>query len=424
MKKIVIWSSISLVVMGLAVGAYLWLQKPQVIQLSDGTKLTLLGVEYGTHHKYPTARVKGAHRTTTSFDTPEKAVVVWILQEHKPNQWPNFQTLVYDRAETACVANWSGNSQQIKNGVEIVGIELHAFPRRDSKMILRFQTWGSNGQKVSKEQFVISNPARSSTPGWTAPALPQTQSDGDLDVTLNKLVFGVHGFNGNSSSKDPSTKAVLAAFHTEQNGQVATNWQPVRITTSDATGNEIENNSWSTPNIQTGDPTMTYQWGLWPDESAWKVRVEMSRTAGFADNELWTVTELPVKPGSQQDLWDYGNNGRRKTNSAFAEADLNGVHLRIFPALQFTDQNYNNGQKMGGFRITTDPDPTTNGFRMTVLKLTDENGKSLQTYNGGSGGGNFTFQIQNIRNAKTLNLSLALHQSRFVDFTAKPSKEP
>jgi len=423
MKKIIIWSSIVLVVAGLAVGAYLWLNKPQVIQLSDGTKLTLLGVEYGTHHKYPTSNVKGAHVSANSFDTPEKSLIVWILQEHKPNQWPNYQTLVYDRAETACVGNWSGNSQQIKNGMEIAGLELKAFPRRDSKLILRFQTWGPHGQKIDKAQFVISNPVRSSTPGWTAPALPQTQSDGDLDVTLTKLDFGVRGFNSGAPSKDPATKAVLAAFHTEQNGQVATNWQPIHITTSDATGNKVDNNSWSTPNIQTGDPSMTYQWGLWPGESAWKIKVEMSRTTGFADNELWTVTNIPVTLGSQQDLWGYDNNGRRK-KTAFAETDLNGIHLQIFPVLRFNDQGPNDTEKRGGFRIATDTDPSTNGFRMTALKVTDENGKAIQTWNAGSSGNSFSFQIQNMRNAKAFNITVALHKSRFVEFTAKPSKEP
>ena len=34
-------------------------------------------------------------------------------------------------------------------------------------------------------------------------------------------------------------KAVLVAFHTEQKGVVMTNWQPIRIETSDATGNQV-----------------------------------------------------------------------------------------------------------------------------------------------------------------------------------------
>ena len=97
-------------------------------------------------------------------------------------------------------------------------------------------------------------------------------------------------------------RAVLAAFHTEQKGVVVTNWQPVRITTSDASGNSIENNGWSNGRDDNGDATMTYQWGLWPDQTPWKLRVEMSRTSGFNDDEVWTVQNVPLQPGSWNDL--------------------------------------------------------------------------------------------------------------------------
>jgi len=53
MKKIILWSIVSLVIAGIAVDAFLWLRKPQMIKLSDGTKLTLMGVTYGKHHVPP-----------------------------------------------------------------------------------------------------------------------------------------------------------------------------------------------------------------------------------------------------------------------------------------------------------------------------------------------------------------------------------
>jgi hypothetical protein len=219
---------------------------------------------------------------------------------------------------------------------------------------------------------------------------------------------------------DPINKAVLAAFRTEQKGIVVTNWQPFRIETSDATGNRIFNNSWS--NTREGDEAvMTYQWGLWPDESAWKLRVEMSRTSGFNDDELWTVENIPVNSGRQQDLWGY-NNRRGNTNAAFAETTLNGIHLKLFPATQFTDENYGNGQKRGGLRVQIDPEPEGVQMRMTLAKVTDEQGRDLQSWGANGGGGNYVFQLQDVRDAKTLNITLALHKSRFVEFTAKPAK--
>jgi flagellar biosynthesis/type III secretory pathway M-ring protein FliF/YscJ len=47
MKKIILWSAVSVLIAGIAVGAFLWSNKPQVITLGDGTKLTLLGISYG-----------------------------------------------------------------------------------------------------------------------------------------------------------------------------------------------------------------------------------------------------------------------------------------------------------------------------------------------------------------------------------------
>ena len=45
-----------------------------------------------------------------------------------------------------------------------------------------------------------------------------------------------------------------------------------------------------------------YQPGLWPDQP-WKVRLEFIQRSGFSDDEMVTFTNVPVKPGSQQD-WD------------------------------------------------------------------------------------------------------------------------
>jgi len=422
MKKIVLWSVISVLIIGAAAGAFLWLSRPQIITLSDGTKLTLLGVDYGKHHKFPKVKTGGQRGGPTAFDTTNDTVVVWILNEHKAGQWPNYQVLAYDRAATACVGNWARNSRQIKNGMEIAGVQLDAFPRRGRKIYLRIMSWGQRGPQTAKGQFVISNPAGGSFPNWFPDTLPNTQSDGDLNVTLTRLVSGVPGFNGpvNQVKNDPMNKAVLAAFHTEQKGVLATNWQPVQIETSDATGNRVFNNSWSNGHDDNGDATMTYQWGLWPDEPAWKLRVEMSRTSGFNDDELWTVQNVPVNPGRQQDLWNYGGRNSR-TNAAIAETTLNGTHLKVFPALQLTDQNVGNGQTSGGLRILADPD-LPEGFRLAVA-ATDERGHKLQSWGPNGGGGNYVIQFQDIRNAKSLNLTIALHKSRFVEFTAKPAKQ-
>ena len=421
MKKIILWSVFSALVIGIIGASIWWLRRPQVITLSDGTKLTLIGATYGKHHVAPKIKIGGklTRGNGAQLNSPENALVIWIEAEHKANQYPNYQLMVYDKANTACVGTYQSTQSQINDKVSVLGYMFNAYPRWDRSMNVRVMSNDSGNQRVAKEQFVVSNPKRVSVPKWTPAPLPNTQTDGDLAVTLTKFVCGVPGFNSGSgvSAKDPMNKAVLTAFHCEQNGIAATNWQPVRIETLDASGNHPQANSWSTSRDQNGDPTLTYQWGLWPDQP-WKLKVEMSQTAGFSNDDVWSVTNLPVNPGSQSELWNYNSNNRRSP-AAFAETTLNGIHLKIFPAIQFTNANYGNGQKPGGFRIQADK--PLDGMQVTLTTATDENGRPIPFYGGsGWGGDSRQIQLQNLRNATSLNLTLALHKSRFVEFTVKP----
>jgi len=426
MKKIILWSIVSVVIAGIAVDAFLWLRNPQVIKLNDGTKLTFVGVTYGKHHVAPKIKIAGARARGgggARMDSTNDTLVVWIEAEHKPNQYPSYQLLVYDKANTACVRAWSRTQSQVKNGVDIQGFMLDAYPRWDKKMVLRVMNYGPRGQQVSKEQFVVSNPARNSFAKWTPDPLPNSQSDGDLDVTLTKLIADAQSpYNrGNGVARnDPMNKCVQLDFDIQQKGQSVTNWRPVRVVTADATGNSLQ--GWINEFRQNGQVSgYFYQEGLWPDEPAWKLRVEFSRTSGFSGDEIWSVSDVPVQPGTQQDVWnDFGNSGKTKT--AFAEATVNGIHLKLFPAIQYQDQNNGGGQSVS-FSLKADPDPEAEGIRVTVLKATDDQGHVLQNRGSSWGSGNYQYQYANARNVKALNLTLAFHKSRFVEFTVKPAKQ-
>jgi hypothetical protein len=431
MKKIILWSIVSILIIGILAASIWWLRKPQIIMLSDGTKLTLLGVEYGKHHKYPTVKVKATGRRgggPTSFDTTNDTLVVWILSEHKANQWPSYQVLAYDKAETACVGNWgNGNMRQIKNGMEVTGVQLAAFPRREGKIYLHIMSYGQRGQQIAKDQFVISNPARGKFfDKWTPESLPNTQSDGDLDVTLTKFVAGAQSpYNrGNGISKnDAMNKGVQIDFDVQQKNQAATNWRPVQVQTSDATGNNVT--GWINDYRQNGEKNgYFYQPGLWPDEPAWKVRIEFSRASDFAADELWSVTNIPVRPGSQQEIqnvWNDQMNSARKNAStnAFAETTLNGIHVKLFSAIQYTDHGNN---KVVGIVLKTDRDPETDGMRMSPFSVTDDQGRELSDQSSSWGGGNFQYDFSEPRNIQSVNVTIALHKSRFVEFTVKPQK--
>jgi hypothetical protein len=224
------------------------------------------------------------------------------------------------------------------------------------------------------------------------------------------------------NADDAANKGVQVVFHVERNGKPVTNWQPVSVETTDATGNHvnggINGNQW-----QDNDDTVTYQYGLWPDEPAWKIKFEFSQQSDFAANELWTVPNLPVQPGRQQDFYNFG--GRRgQTNALFAETDLNGFHLKLFPAKQFTDAGQNDWMQ-SGLVVQASPDVAA-GYRMSV-KITDDQNNEIQHNDYGTMRNNnlttYRYRLQDIAGLTNLNVSIALHKSRFVEFTAKPTKQ-
>ena len=69
------------------------------------------------------------------------------------------------------------------------------------------------------------------------------------------------------------------------------------------------------------------------------------------------------------------------------------------------------------------PDPTgaIGGMRITLLQATDENGHDLGNHFAAAGY-NCSFDFPNQKEMKSLNLKFALHKSRFVEFTARPTK--
>ncbi len=415
-RRIILWGGISILVVGLAALVW-WLMRPQEFTLAGGTRLSLVAVTYGRHHASPATKSQDRpHRV--GFEGTNDFLVVWVRQQHNPNQWPAYQLFAEDLAGTACVGSSAvaGNVNR-RRGDETVGFRFDAFPRRQRKFILRLQEWNpQSGRQTITNAFVISNPARRSFPAWYPDALPDTQTAGDLDVTLTKLAFGAKmPYQRNDlSPDDPMNQGVLAGLEIQKNGETAPNWRPVRVVTSDATGNHVSAavNSFG----QDEGRVLLYQFGLWPEEPAWKVQVELSRQTGFSENELWTAQNVPLQPGRMQDFMRYGHN---RANPAFAETTLNGLHLKVYPAMQFTDRA---GwfQAGGGFEIQADKTPE--GTHVTLVKVTDDQGRVIPTVNWNLGG-NLRFGLGNLGNAQTLNLTFAVHQSRFIEFTVKPLRQ-
>lgn len=427
MKKIILWSAAAILTVGLVAGGIWWLRRPKVITFSDGSTVTYMGADYGTLHIPPNIQAPGlvAHpelvqRSGSSFLTSNATLVVWVRQRDVSGRFRGFQYYLYDEAGTACVpySRMNFDIRRHPNNL-VVGLAFSAFPRRERKFLLGVEENGSG--ETAAQKFSVSNPTRRGPfAHWTPEPLPDTKTDGDLSVTLTRLVSGadlpVHRDADNPD--DPVNQGVLAVLHIERDGRPVTNWQPVSVETSDATGNQLTVKSVGPNGWQNGNDTFTYQFGLWPDEPAWKIRFEFSEQSGFTTNELWTARHLPLRSGRSRDFYRLAQN--RQAIVAAAETGLNGVHLTIFPATRFADAP---GQ--GGLLIQTVP-PLSNGERLTIVKLTDGRGNNVgfweNTLRSGPDASLVQCQLRDVSGVTNLNLTLALHRSRFVEFTVKPEK--
>ena len=215
------------------------------------------------------------------------------------------------------------------------------------------------------------------------------------------------------------------------------------------------------------EATLNLQNGLWPDEPAWKVRLEMTQSSEFSSDEQWATQNIPVVPGSQQSFNGniVGARGRGAAPGAAnppaapvpcAETDLNGHHIKIFPAVLFTNQAvrpaglpanavYNQPQQTGlmiqiqpaVLNYTVRPingvngtQPADDGIRMALSQITDGQGGSITSYNSGSSTSGmagspdslstYRYTLQDTAGVTNINVTIALHKNRFYEFTVKP----
>jgi hypothetical protein len=105
---------------------------------------------------------------------------------------------------------------------------------------------------------------------------------------------------------------------------------------------------------------------------------------------------------------------------------LGGVHLKIFPAKLFSDQQMGNGEIGGGVHIQVTPSLPA-GTVMTLVKVTDNQGGEIQSNGSGTSGNGtstiYSYQLRDLGGLTNLNLTIALHKNRYVEFTVKPETE-
>ena len=325
--------------------------QPPPITLGDGSKITFLGVTFGRHHVAPHYKeIGGSIATGNWIDRPNDITVAWIEIEHTPGQWPSYSLLVSDTGNTGCITAETSTRCHVRDGVDVHGFQLKAYPRWDKQFILRIAS--PYGQPLSNDKLLVTNPEWKEPGNPTVEALPQIKSDGDVTVTLTNLVIGAplppYAQSKDSPSGDPRSQCVRIGFDFKQNGHAATNWHPWVVILSDAVSNRLDTTMqfqdnefmrghWrGTPFVVTeADQYKGYFFhpGLWPNEPARNVRIEFTRDTGFDDDEILKLNQSPGAPrhtggagcavdvGTRNNQFDHGRIHRKPSE------------IKIIPAL-------------------------------------------------------------------------------------------
>jgi len=154
-----------------------------------------------------------------------------------------------------------------------------AFPRRGRKLTLRLM----DGEKPMAE-FRIPNPCRGPHPVWKPQALPLAVTNGSLEISLVNFVA------------DVARQRTRCAFRVREHGQDSRAYLPVGFEISDATGNHWRPMVARPAEETNGHVTVQLFGALWPEEEAWKLRVEFKAVDKDSGDQSARIVEFLARP--------------------------------------------------------------------------------------------------------------------------------
>jgi hypothetical protein len=286
-----------------------------------------------------------------------------------------------------------------------------AFPRRGKNLHVYYYERGKSNSPLVAD-FLIPNPAPGNYPTWTPEALPATRTNEGLSVSLITLKSGLSRKDKTKPAASNEIAVAEAAFRIIQAGRETNAWRPKAVEIWDATGNH-----WTTyPNTissrrENGMDYFSFDGGLWPGEAAWKMRFEISRVADYLPDEVFTFSGIIV-PGATQVI-----NLENSTNIDDSKVRLMAITGDM--AEQPGNLKWSTIKKHSNISISITPFPE--GWRLALLKVTDDTGREAEIKR--EADWNSPQRVYGFKvpaGAKSLNFTFALHQSRFVEFMAKP----
>jgi len=154
-----------------------------------------------------------------------------------------------------------------------------AFPRRGRKLTLRLM----DGEKPMAE-FRIPNPCRGPHPVWKAQGIPMGVTNGTMEILLMNFVA------------DVARQRTRCTFRVREQGKESRAYLPTGFEISDATGNHWRPMIARPAEETNGYITVQLFGALWPEEHAWKMRVEFTSASKDSEDQSARVAEFLARP--------------------------------------------------------------------------------------------------------------------------------
>jgi hypothetical protein len=452
-----IWQALALVVAFAVAVGLVWKSKspPQIITLPNGERFQFIAAEWGTNWVQPTAAARFIARLpapvaayvyrkwgsrlgiVTPIDysaffwgsgpisPPEPALHFWFrsLSTNTFGATNNFKFMLADQNGVVAGQGNGGWSSFGQGPDKWLTFGFPVLPRRSPTLqLLVFKADDQfRGPYTQIGAIRFPNPLYGRFPQWHPEPLPVTKTNGDLTVQLTDFSIGSGNQGGNQIVEVAGRQT---RFHPPERGEdqeivfkldihsprgTNAGWsiQPAEL--SDATGNHI-----STSFLSRWAITDEYHMGtvLWPDESAWRLKLTLRRFRGYDPEELVTFTNIPVPAVGA-------------TNTIFQTNLIHGVPVVL--RQEFVRQPdmapAEGGAEISATHIVVEMLNPPDGFVVGFDQLnTDTQWKPEEWGNRQKTNAAAIYLYSLPAEVRTLNLTWAVQKTRTVEFFVKPPK--
>ncbi len=409
---------------------------PQVVTMPNGVQYEFQGVTYGTNHvmgsrldliiaRLPTKFGRMARQflgnrlaPLNRYSTSRPSLCVWLrpLDTNAPS--------ARGLSVTAMLADASGVLAGDRHYTYVwassvrprwLRIDFPVLPRRSRMVECRFFTSApGKHQEFARVQF--SNPAFGQYPQWQPEALPVTQKAGDLSVRLERFSTGhnnsmesyrrPNGMSGTRFGRAKPGEEIRAVFQLSFDSPRGTNevWTLNGAQLSDATGNVLP----ITGRSDVGNGRFAVAPVLWPDEAAWKLKLELERKSGFRPEELVVFKGVPIPPVGT-------------TNFFSLTTNMDGVEITLTNFSHKAEPPDGSGGSRDANSIQIQHTKMPAGKSFDFVRMTADGASQPEVFGRSWSDTEYTISFRHLStNASTVDLIYSLQPTRVVEFLVKP----